>query len=194
MNKKTIIKITTIILIISSIVLLVSSVYNFFKARTDKKLFLLTNQNFELNEFIKNTTLSKRYFFEETNISKFTALLLINSEDCNPCKKNLINFSSFLTKNRNKYDINQIILIKDTNENKALWFSNTLRANVPKLCGYDQIYIPQLEIYGRTVNSRQLILVDNVKKIICARVRIVRNNLLSNEKLEEIFNTITNYD
>ena len=120
MNKKTIIKIATIMLIITSIVLLVLSVYNIFRARADEELFLLTNQDFELNEFINRTTLSKKYFFDETTTSKFTALLLINSEDCNPCKENLINFSSFLTKNRNKYNINQIIIIKDTNENKAL--------------------------------------------------------------------------
>lgn len=194
MIKKTIIKIATSLLILSSVVLLILSILDFIKAESEEELYKLTNEDFDLNEFIDKTTLSKKYFFNENTTSNFTSILYINSEDCNPCKKNLINFSNFLESNFNKYNTNQIIIIKDTNQNKALWFSNTLHINVPKLCGYDQLYVPQFERYNASQNSRQLILVDNIEKKIRARVKIVRNNLLSNEKLEEIFNTITNYD
>jgi hypothetical protein len=194
MTKKTNIKIVTIILIISSIVLMVISILDFIKTDSEEELFILTNDNFDLNEFINKTTLSKKYFSNEITTSKFTSILFINSDDCNPCKKNLINFSNFLEKNKKKYNTNQIIIIKDTNQKKALWFSNTLRVNVPKLCGDDQQYMAQFERYGDSQNTRQLILVDNARKKIRARVKIVRNNLLSNEKLEAIFNKITNLD
>lgn len=192
MTKKTIIKIATSILILSSVVLLILSIGDFIKAESEEELYILTNEDFDLSEFIDKTTLSKKYFFNKNTTSKFTSLLYINSADCNPCKKNLINFSNFLERNKNKFNTNQIIIIKDTNKNKALWFSNTLHINVPKLCGYDQIYVPQFERYGESQNSRQLILVDNIGNKIRARVKIVRNNLLSNKKLEDIFNTITN--
>ncbi|MEW6507679.1 MAG: hypothetical protein AB1432_08040 [Bacteroidota bacterium] len=185
--KKSLIKnLIVVLLIISSIVLLsLKIIKNVNKKEIEEKLLVFTNEEFDLNNFLNNTSFSKNDFTLDSGYYKRTVLFYINSDDCNPCMKNLRRISEIVKINKKEFSANQIIVIKDINIKRAYWFSKTIKLNVPMLFGFDSNYVKKFEKTVLSEKERQILLIENGKNKIIARMKLIRNNLISDEMFKE---------
>lgn len=181
-------KYLTLLLFIAGFVFLALTFYNVLLVKKSS-LYVKTSEYFDLEYFLNNSTFSKKYYYENP-YSKYTALFIITSDDCNPCKKELLNINKYLNENSVKLNINRIVLINDTNQVRSLWFAKTLRINEPKLCGSDPKYSNILFNYPDRENERQVMIIDNKNKLVIGRITLRRNFLSDTTSLKNIINDI----
>lgn len=172
------------------VILIFFTIYNFIKYKDSTRIYIQSNESFNVENFINNTTLLKTYFKPINFRGKYLALYLINTNDCRICLKEMFDFMKYLKNNFAGTILQQLIVIYDVNVQRARWFANTIDTSLPILCGNDNNFESSLYKYNDSIEKRQLIFIDINRQRIILRVKLQKGIITSDADKKEIISLL----
>lgn len=151
--------------------------------------YISVNEPFNFNDFIN--ILEPYGDIPELDHSKITALFIMNSNSCNQCINEIINYNLFLEEKKiNDQPIQQLIILLDRNKKKTLRFIKTTEFITAVFFGYDERFTSSLQKFADETVTSQLIFVDSKRNNIFFRVNVLQGRIGSIEDKQTIFHEV----
>lgn len=182
-----------ILLIFGGIIFLALSIRNYFELTDKENLYYYPNESIDVGNFYGNLKTTSHNDLQYHVDSEFTFLYLIDTDDCNVCRKELEATIQFVDDNYSNENIEQIIVIIDDNIKRAAWFAKAFPFNYPLyILNSNAAVLNTLTKFRDSIKERQLIVINNIENKIKMRMQLIKGNITSREYKAQAISKLIN--